>query len=98
MPSPRASRGREMTAAAPVQFDRTDRHQADYQAQVRERTARSADNYPRRNPRRRTRTADGYAVQVRTGLPFRPYRYRGLGYDPLELELGEGYWQDNGNA
>jgi hypothetical protein len=98
MPSPRAGRGREMAGLAPLEFDRTDRHQSGYQAQVRDRTARSADNYPAGTPRRRTRTADGYAVQVRTGLPFRPYRYRGLGYDPLEAELGEGYWEETEDA
>ena len=94
MPSPRAARGREMTGAAPLQFDRTDRHEADYQAQVRERTARAAANYPAGVPARRTRTAAGYPVEVRNDLPFKPYRYRGQGHDIIEAELGPGYWHN----
>jgi hypothetical protein len=93
MASPRARRGREMTGLAPLQFDRTDRHEPDYQAEIRERAARSASNYPAGTPARRTRTASGYPVQVRNDLPVKLYRYRGQGHDLLEAELGPGYWQ-----
>jgi hypothetical protein len=82
VPEPRRQRGRDFTAPALLQFDRTDVHQNDYQAQRRERAAAEADAYPKR--RRRTRTSDGYAVQVRNGLPFRPYVYRGTGVDQME--------------
>jgi hypothetical protein len=71
-----------MTGVAPLQFDRTDAHENDYQAQRRARATAEADAYPKRRPR--VRTKDGYAVQVRNGLPFRPYVYRGTGTDQME--------------
>jgi hypothetical protein len=73
MPSPRATRGRDFTAVA-LEFDPTDSHEAAYA------TRRRADSYGDRAPaggdkyRARRRTSAGWAVELRNGLPFRPYR------------------------
>jgi hypothetical protein len=73
-----------------LQFDyesrNPDTHNAMQQARRRELAARTAANYPAPGPRPRRRTHDGYPVQVRNGLPFHPYRYRGAGHDIMECE------------
>jgi len=73
MPEPRAGRGRDFTASPALQYDTTSKHENDYQQR------RRADSHGDRAPlggdkyRARRRTSAGWAVEVRNGLPFKPY-------------------------
>jgi hypothetical protein len=69
VPSPRAHRGRDFQAPAPVVYDSEKRVAAD----------------PARSPEQHSlgKVRAGFR-EVRNGLPFRPYVYRGTGTDQME--------------
>ena len=71
MPEPRNLEGRERHGLPSVTFETTDaRGEPEYQ-----RRCRAGGRRPR-----------GVPVEVRNGLPFKPYVYRGVGYDQFTGE------------
>lgn len=92
MPEPRASRGRDFTAAPAIQVDSAERHLNTYERKMRgrryaERDLAGADEPPARDPR------GGYAIELRNGLPVHDYTYRGKGYDAMAKLLGPDYYE-----
>lgn len=65
MPELHARRGRDFSPGPAVQYDPTAQHETGYQRD-RRRAALATGQ-------RRRGTRDGYAVEIRNGIPFRPY-------------------------
>ena len=82
MPEPRASRGRDFSASAPIQFDSSERTRELENLYQRKRRS---DALPGNRTIRAMRGA--VPVEVRNGIPWKPYVYRGLGYDQMEAAI-----------